>query len=670
MIFRDIISKKPEIVSTNLIVAERSPQKTSRLRETAFVIAGATLLIFLFNFIQLHARGLKLKQNLVDAASSGFEDIVNGAFAIGEAHFENAAELFRQAQKTFTQISHSAWFTAPKIPALTLRDPVFDAAEALLTAGNSLAASGALFTDIAKNLQFITRDFFAGNEKPASAARLSLTEKLKKELPRIASAADLLEKANEAISKIPPSFIPRELKDRFQFANAALNELTGFMESLENDIPAILALLGDSEPHTFLILLQNNAELRPTGGFIGNYAILETNDGYLTKTEVLDVYSTDHQLTDVIEPPPEILPVNKRWFLRDSNYSGHFPLSAAKAAWFLEKERGPGVDSVIAIDQSFIAELLRRTGPIKIPELPQPVTAENFDAIFSYVIESKIAGRENPKAILKSFVPALERAVLKYADPVSLPPFFRTAVSGKHLIAYSKNPAVQEFFERRGMSGAMKTLEPKEDYLAVVHTSIGGNKSDAYMDEIINHDTFIKSDGRLIDEVIVTRTHRWDDKTEASLVRLIQSFGFSNIPRDVLAILGASRNLHMLRIYVPAGASLEESSGGDVSVHEDSETGKTFFRARMEVPVNESRTLRIRYRLPFTLNLDPVDKYSLAVQKQAGQDRVVLQKRIFLDPRVQNYKYFPEEGGFDMDGVWSVEKELEKDIEMVSVWGK
>lgn len=653
-----------------MLVPEQNPKEVNRVFGLVFILAAATLFLFIFNIIHLNTRGIRLKRNIVDAASSGFEQIVNAAFAIEAAHFDNAKELFALASQTFSQMKNSAWFASPRIPALTLRDPVFESTEALIAAGNNLSKAGALFTEIAKNLQFLPKEFFAGNEKPYVANRVSLTEKLKKEIPKIESAAALLAEASVSIQKVPQSFIPRELKERFRFAKEALAELNRFIDSLSRDMPAILALLGDSEPHTFLVLLQNNAELRPSGGFIGNYAILETNDGYITKTDVFDVYSADHQLTEIIEPPPEILSVNTRWFLRDSNYSGHFPLSATKAAWFLEKERGPGVDSVFAIDQTFIAELLRLTGPIKIPELGQPVTSENFSTVLSYLVEAKISGRENPKAILKSFLPALERAILKYVNPIDLLPLLRQAVASKHLLGYSKDQAVQEFLRRHALANEMKILEPKEDYLNIVHTSIGGNKSDAYMDEIIGHDTYIKSDGRLIDEVTITRSHHWNDKTEAALTRLISSFGFSQISREVLTILGGSRNLHMLRVYVPTGSVFEESSGAEVSMETDAETGKTFFRAKMEVPPNESRTLRIRYRLPFSLNLDPVDKYSLTVQKQAGQDRVILQKRIFPDSRVQNYKYFPEEGSFDLDGVWSVEKALERDVEMVSVWGK
>lgn len=661
--------KKNQPVLT-LLVAEGPERNSARLRGLMFFLAGATVILFIFNLISLNTKGLRLKRNIVDAASYGFEKIMNGAEAIEEAHFENAKELFGQAKQTFAQIQTTAWFTAPKIPALTLRDPVFDSTEALITAGNALSRAGAIFTEIAKNLQFLPQEFFAGNEKQTSAARISLTEKLKKEIPKVASAAEFLASANLAMQKVPASFVPRKLKERFRFAKEALTELTTFIDSLNRDIPAILTLLGDNEPHTFLILLQNNTELRPSGGFIGNYALAETNDGYVTRTDVFDVYAADHQLTEVIAPPPEILPVNIRWFLRDSNYSGHFPHSAAKAAWFLEKEQGPGVDTVLAIDQTFVGELLRLTGPVKIPELSQPITSENFSVIFSYIVEAKISGRENPKAILKSFLPALEHALLKYVDPVSLLPLFRSAASSKHLLGYSKDSVVQEFFRRAGVASEMRALEPKEDYLNIVHTSIGGNKSDAFIDETITHDTYIKSDGRVIDEVTVTRSHRWDDKTENALRAHIQSFGFSEISREVLAVLGGSRNLHMLRIYVPSGAVIEDSSDSNVTAQIDSETDKTYFSAKMEVPANQSKTLRIRYRLPFTLNLDPVDKYALTVQKQAGQDRVMLQKRIFPDSRVQNYKYFPESGVFDIDGVWSLEMPLETDTAFSSIWGK
>mgnify|MGYP001603495818 FL=1 len=615
---------------------------------------------------------MRLKQNLIQSAGAGFEKISNGMDELKEANFETARKLFVSAQTSFENIRSHAWFTSPSISGLNIKDPSFESANAITETGKYLANAGQDFTQAAQNLEFLPKIFFEENAKTPilTNERPSLTEKLKSQLPLVISAADSLKKANESMQKIPDTFVPLRLRDRFKFAKNGLNALIDLTENLEDDIPAVLNLLGDKEPHTFLILLQNNAELRPTGGFIGNYMVVETNDGYITKNNIYDIYSADHKLAEKLLPPSEILPANKEWFMRDSNYSGHFPLSAERAAWFLEKEQGPGVDSVMAIDQTFVTELLRLTGPIKIPELSQPLTAENFSTIVSYVVESKLTGREDPKAILKSFMPIFIQALFKKTDPLALLPLLRAATEQKHILAYSKDPGVELFWQRRSSAGLMKELEPKEDYLNIVHTSIGGNKSDDDIAENITHNTYINSDGSLKNELIITRKHTWNGETEQRIRNIIAGFGFSEISEKVWKILGRSPNVNMLRIYVPAGSVIEDSAGANIETIFDEETGKTYFSARMDVPPSNSISLKILYSLPFKLNLDPVDKYYLTVAKQAGFDNATITKKIYPDSRILNYKYFPEDGAFDPDGIWSFTTELKKDTTFSSVWGK
>lgn len=679
MFLRDIIPKtgREKSGGKSVILKEPADEKQiNAIRNLAMIFGAACLLMFIITSIHLANSGLRIKRNIVEAAGAGFDNIVNAALALKDTRFDNAKTLFKEAEKTFQNIQYETWFTAPKIPTLTLSDPVFESANSLISAGKYLATAGSTFTQASDNLSSIPQKIFAANDKnvprmvaPAGTPIPSLTEQLKKQMPLVLASAEDLKNANAEMQKVPLSFIPAQLRDKFRFAKDALSALSDFLKTLQTDIPAILALLGDSEPHTFLVLLQNSAELRPTGGFIGNYMIIETNDGYITKTNIFDTYSADHQLNEVLEPPAEILPVNKQWFMRDSNYSAHFPLSAAKAAWFMEKEKGPGVDTVIAIDQTIIQDLLKLTGPVALPNLGQPLTSANFPTVISYIVESKISGRENPKAILKNFLPAFQKALFKYADPPAILPLLRGAIESKRLMAYSKDPQVQAFFEQHGAAGLMKKLEPKEDYLNIVHTSIGGNKSDDYVAETIGHDTYLNSDGSVSDEVKITRKHMWNNETAQKIRHTVSAFGFSSIDKSVWEILGRSRNIQMFRIYVPEGSTLETSSDA-TTVHFDEETGKTYFSAKMLIGVNETKTLSVRYRLPFKLNLDPVDKYSLTVQKQAGQKNITIRKRIFPESRVMNYKYFPDTGTFDADGVWMLETELAKDMAFSSVWGK
>ncbi|MCD6225716.1 DUF4012 domain-containing protein, partial [bacterium] len=101
-------------------------------------------------------------------------------------------------------------------------------------------------------------------------------------------------------------------------------------------------LTGREQPRRFLVLLQNNMELRPTGGFIGSLAVLQFTDGQLIDFKVNDVYQADGQLKGHVEPPAPIKNIlgEGGWYLRDSNWSPDFPVSAQRAAWFYRKETG------------------------------------------------------------------------------------------------------------------------------------------------------------------------------------------------------------------------------------------------------------------------------------------------------------------------------------------
>lgn len=676
MQFQDIIPPKstPKHGASKIFRIPAEKDDTRRtIRQLLVLGLFAGLIILAATSLSLFHRGVAVKANVVQEAGHGFEKIIAGGAALADSTFETARRKFEEAAQIFQHIDYQTWFTAPKIPGLELQDPAFVASRALVNSGLYLSEAGMEFTEILPALELTTKQFFELNRdklREAGASRESLTEKLKEQEPAMRAATERIEKAHAEIAEIPESFVPQELKEKFGIAKDALGSLVAALTRLQEDLPAILTLLGDSEPHTFLVLLQNNAELRPSGGFIGNFLIAETNDGYLVKNEVQDVYSADHELTEVLAPPPEILPVNPRWFLRDSNYSGHFPLSAAKAAWFLEHENGPGVDTVLAVDQTFLTELLRLTGGIKVPELKLPLTSANFSTVISYVVEAKLTGRENPKAILQSFLPAFEARLFSSFEPAQLLPLLQSAIESKHLLGYSRDPAVQTFFERHGMAGEIAETDPKEDYLNIVHTSIGGNKSDQYMEETVTHDTYLHLDGGISDELNIQRRHVWNAETERRLRALLASFGFTDLPRPLIEILGRSRNLHKLRIYVPKGAILESSSDPAITAEFDQEIGKTYFSATAETGVSDTRNLRLRYKLPFRLSLDPVDKYELTVQKQAGQNGVAIIKRVFPDSGVKNYKYFPDSGTFDADGVLNHQNEFTRDMNFTSVWGK
>lgn len=146
---------------------------------------------------------------------------------------------------------------------------------------------------------------------------------------------------------------------------------------LVTSLPELLSLNGKS---TILLLLQDSAELRPTGGFLSHIALLNIENGRLINVQIYDTAATDSQLRGQISPPADLARAigESSWFLRDSNWDPDFPSSAARAAWFVNKELSVFPDKVISVHLGTLVDLLAEVGPLRLSELNLTVTKQNF----------------------------------------------------------------------------------------------------------------------------------------------------------------------------------------------------------------------------------------------------------------------------------------------------
>lgn len=142
-------------------------------------------------------------------------------------------------------------------------------------------------------------------------------------------------------------------------------------------LPQLLSLSGQSQ---WLVLVQDNTELRPTGGFVDSIGLVTLEDGHITNARFLPTADADAQLKGQVEPPIELKNAlgEASWHLRDSNWDPNFPSSAARAAWFVQKELGLEVDGVVAINLSSLASWLKVLGPVDLPDLNSQITSDNW----------------------------------------------------------------------------------------------------------------------------------------------------------------------------------------------------------------------------------------------------------------------------------------------------
>lgn len=256
-------------------------------------------------------------------------------------------------------------------------------------------------------------------------------------------------------------------------------------------------LLGYDQNKTYLILFQNNMELRPTGGFIGSFGLVTFDGGRLSDLTVSDVYSADGQLNGHVEPPE---PIKKylgeaNWWLRDSNWDPDFPTSAKRAEWFLEKELGKKVDGVVGIDLYPIKEILKITGDTFLPDFNVSINSDNLYEKTQGEVEENFFPGTYKKA---SFLTALSRSLLgglgglTSNQKMGVLKVFYESLSSRHLQIYFHDVESQNSIARLQWDGAV--ISPTcgsdcyADFIGLVESNVGVNKANYFIKRDIKVD--------------------------------------------------------------------------------------------------------------------------------------------------------------------------------------
>ena len=367
-------------------------------------------------------------------------------------------------------------------------------------------------------------------------------------------------------------------------------------------------LLGKNQRKTYLVLFQNNMELRPTGGFIGSFGLLTFDGGRMTDLTVNDVYSADGQLRGHVEPPiPIKAHLNEaNWWLRDSNWDPDFPTSAKRAEWFLDKEIGAQVDGVFGIDLKTVLEILKVTGPIFLADYNLDITSANlYEKTQSEAQDESFPGSHQKASFLTGLSRNLIAEVEKLGEKqklLVLISFFKD-FEERHIQAFLHDDPTQRAISSLGWSGEVS--EPScgpncyADLIGLTEANFGVNKANYFItrdvDLVVN-----------LDQAAVTRRLTLNLKNSAN------------------PALGQSGTYGVyIRAFIPKGSipigikaitgETEESLPADVvEVHGRQEMGSF-------VQVYGGQSKKIEFSWATKIDPDFVaSSYGLYIRKQAG----------------------------------------------------
>ena len=649
------------------------------------VFAGVLLIIILpvkaftyYKFINI-VRGKVLGASEIamgDLISAG-EAAVNFNFSRAGQSFESAGHSFLSAQKELEEINGLIFTLAAVAPDKNTR---------LAASSKNILRAGELSAHAGQNLSLAMNSLFNHKIEGVQNILENLSFYGHKAIANLSELAKILDQIN---SDVLPENYQTEfilLKQKAGGLNRGLNEFIGLADSLKN-------LLGMSAAKRYLLVFQNNAELRASGGFLGSFALIDFSQGEIKNIETPGggSYDTEAGFLKKIKAPEPLSLVRPDWHFWDANWWPDWRLSARKLAWFYENSDGSTVDGVISFTPTVMEKLLKIIGPIDMKDKYGLVfDADNFWLETQKLAEQKPDITKQPKKIIGDLMNEIMAELPKRLNKDNLLPLFKAmneSLISKNILFYFTDEELAAKVDDLDWGGRIKNTAG--DYLNVINTNIAGGKSDRKIKQEIIHKTKIQPDGSIIDDLTVRRVHG-----------AVKREPFSGV-----------RNVDWVRVYVPLGSELLAASGfkpvdkiffsqpiagladdpdvlaGEGQARTDEVSGtkiynefnKTVFAGWSQLDPGETIEINIKYKLPFKLTdkkqpanlmekasalLNPEQNnlysYSLLAQKQPGMNSSTIESQLELSDNFAPIWKYPANLGASPNG-WSMSENLDQD---------
>lgn len=473
----------------------------------------------------------------------------------------------------------------------------------------------------------------ANGEQSANDRIQFLVATIKDILPKVDQISEKAKIARDEIDQINPNRYPatfggKKIRDNLKMVIDLADQGADMVANSKPLLEAAPYMIGVDSPRTYLVIFQNDKELRPTGGFITGYSVMTVDKGKISNVTSNDIYNLDKVYTPTIKAPDPIIKYIKGPYaistglrLRDMNFNPDFKNSMQMFVTEAQKAGIPKIDGVIAVDTQVLVNILKVIGNVGVPGygnfntdiIPECNCPEVIHELESFAdVEGAVVWDQNdPTKIIfapanyynrKAIVGPLMNSVLKNAlgqPKDKLPALFQAAwdsLTQKHVLFYMLDNKSQSGVEAFNVAGRVEDVPSGSDYLFVDDANLGGRKSNLYVTNEVEQNINVAFDGTVTKTVTLTYKN---------------SQGYDGWLNSVLP--------SWVRVYVPKGSQLISVDGLDDKQSPYEDLGKTVFAGLYSLRPQGISKITIKYKLPFKVKGD----YNLFMQKQSGVDSIM-----------------------------------------------
>lgn len=478
----------------------------------------------------------------------------------------------------------------------------FNSADSGISAALKSIHAVAPYADV---LGFKGQGSFTGGTAEDRLKNLLVTlQKVTPELDNIGKDLSVVQKELSAIdpNRYPETFMGKHIRSKIVEYQTLSSSVTLALVEFKPVIEQLPQAAGaDGKRRKYFMLFQNDNELRPTGGFLTAFSIINVDGGKVSPEKSDDIYELDKKFNKNL-PIPEILgrylTTEKYWHLRDMNTAPDFKNSMTQflTNYQLVPDEPHDIDGVVAVDTRVLTDLLRLVGPINIDGYGK-FSAENEPKCncpqIIYAL-SEIADRPvnyvkvNRKGILG---PLMHELLLRvYSAPKVLwPKLFELAwqnIQSRHAQMYFYDQKLQAAAEKVGAAGVMQSDSTAQDFMAVIDANLGGAKSNLFTSSEITQQVSAPSNGVITKKVSITyKNSRGGDNC--------------NLEAGLLCLNAAMPDWN--RIYLPKGSKLVNSQGYKANtVKQYDEANFTIIDGTFTLEPKSTSKINIEYTVPYT----------------------------------------------------------------------
>ena len=487
-------------------------------------------------------------------------------------------------------------------------------------------AADAILNGLQPTLFFLV----SGSDSQSAVTQVSsaqrLTDLLKIGRGQFATADKHLSNAQNYIDKLNLSGVASNVVLDLQQLKRYRDQLASINQVLVSAPDFLNAALGMNADRNYLVLSQNNDELRPSGGYLSTYGWMSIRNGRVTD------YSYSPTTTTSPNPPPASFAAEVKiptWWLQyqqpiyagwDGSWFADFPSTAKMAISYYNSGGNPKspIDGAISIDITGFEDLLGVIGGVSVPGYDTTVTADNFRAVI-YNIRDFGAG-DIPH---KKFLATLYQQIFSQWQTMTQDPKKNTELLGallsalqeKHIMMYFTDMQLDNAVTLLGWSG-VQAEATDHDYLMVADANLG-NKSNHSVIQSLTYDAEIQPDGSISGNTTLSYDY------SAQLAK--------NDPAVNPQYNGPIDYSSLVQFFVPTGTSLSEATNVEDTPTVVNNDANTEFVARAFVPFDSNQNFQFSYvTRPLIETLGAYKRYRLLVQKQPGTPTNALDVQVSL----------------------------------------